>query len=270
MRATSRRLAALLSLALAPALAAQDEPWKFEGLRHGFCVEFLVDSALIRSLIPGEAMPVRAYQVKELHPVIASTVKERPEYGAWSPASACFYRFDAVQIGGRRQEEDEGEEQGELIGMVSVAARLPQDGGRGADLPLELVTSNWRVRKDASLHNVDFQTTKAKVDRNERPGSDDRLSVKVGGTTLRWEGHAASDSVSPAPAVERRLLLRGSDRKYRVLTWRVEPESRRSLVGSLTVEGKDDLAKALRASPVRFVGPEFRRGNASMLVEEVR
>lgn len=270
MRAIAWRLAAVAGITLPAGLEAQAEPWKFEGLRHGFCVEFLVDSALVRGLIPGEAMPVKAYQVRDLHPVIASTVKERPEYGAWSPASACFYRFDAVQIGGRRQEEDEGEEQGELIGMVSVAARLPQDGGRGADLPLELVTSNWRVRKDASLHNVDFKTAKTTIDRNERPGSDDRVSVKVGGTTLRWEGHAASDSVSPAPAVERRLLVRSSDRKYRLLTWRVEPESRRSLVGSLTVEGKDDLAKALRASPVRFVGPEFRRGNALMTVEEVR
>jgi hypothetical protein len=255
-------------LAAAPGLAAQAEPWKFEGLREGVCVEFLIDSARVRDLLPDGAMPVRARDVKALHPVIASTVQERPEYAAWTPASACVYRFDAAQIGGRRQEEGE-KEIGEVVGLVVVAARLLEDGGRGADVPVELVTSNWRTRKDASLQNVDIEVAKTRITRDPRPGADSRLTIKLGDATLRWEGHPVADSVTPVAPLERRLLIRGTDRKYRLLTWRLEPEVQRSVVGSLIVEGKGDLAKAMRNSPVRFVGPGYQRGTARMQVDIV-
>jgi hypothetical protein len=256
-------------LAAAPPLAAQAEPWQFEGLREGVCVEFLIDSARVRDLLPGGAMPLRARDVKALHPVIASTVQERPEYAAWTPASACVYRFDAVQIGGRRQVEEEGKDIGEVVGLVVVSARLLEDGGRAADVPVELVTSNWRIRKDASLQNVDVEVAKAQITRDPRPGADNRLTIKLGDATLRWEGHPVTDSVSPVAPVERRLLIRGTDRRYRLLTWRLEPEVQRAVVGSLIVEGKGDLAKAIRNSPVRFVGPGYQRGSARMQVDVV-
>jgi hypothetical protein len=36
------------------------------------------------------------------------------------------------------------------------------------------------------------------------------------------------------------------------------------MVGSLKVEGKDDLAKLLKASPIRFVGPVYQGGTGSL------
>ena len=42
------------------------------------------------------------------------------------------------------------------------------------------------------------------------------------------------------------------------------PSWSRPLVGSLTVEGKGDLAKALKASPIRFVGPLYIGGGGEL------
>jgi hypothetical protein len=38
----------------------------------------------------------------------------------------------------------------------------------------------------------------------------------------------------------------------------------RAMIGSLKVEGKDDLAKLLKASPIRFVGPVYQGGTGSL------
>jgi hypothetical protein len=38
-------------------------------------------------------------------------------------------------------------------------------------------------------------------------------------------------------------------------------EVARSMVGALKVEGKDDFAQALKASPTRFAGPAYQGGS---------
>jgi hypothetical protein len=52
------------------------------------------------------------------------------------------------------------------------------------------------------------------------------------------------------------------------MVWGVDvtftPEWSRPLVGVLSVEGKDDLAKALKASPIRFVGPRYYGGKGEL------
>jgi hypothetical protein len=45
---------------------------------------------------------------------------------------------------------------------------------------------------------------------------------------------------------------------------RVAPTSSRSMIGSLIVQGDDDLAKALRSSPIRYVGPNYRGGGGEL------
>ena len=96
-----RLLFALATLAGASSAAAQGtQPWRFNGLRDGYCVEFLVDSAKIRDFLPDGAVPMHADRMQGLHPAITRTVKEQPEYGSWTPASVCFYLFDEVVVAG--------------------------------------------------------------------------------------------------------------------------------------------------------------------------
>jgi hypothetical protein len=43
------------------------------------------------------------------------------------------------------------------------------------------------------------------------------------------------------------------------------PEWTKAMVGSLRVEGKDDLAVAIKASPIRFVGPAVVGGGGELV-----
>jgi hypothetical protein len=38
----------------------------------------------------------------------------------------------------------------------------------------------------------------------------------------------------------------------------------RAMIGSLRITGKDEVAKALKASPVHFVGPQYERGSGTL------
>jgi len=261
-----RRLVfALVTLAGASSAAAQGtQPWRFNGLRDGYCVEFLVDSAKIRDFLPDGAVPMHADRMQGLHPAITRTVKAQPEYGSWTPASVCFYLFDEVVVAGRPMPATKSA--GELIGFVSYSARLLDDRGKGGDVLDALVASNWKGMRSADEQGL--QLDRSPVTLEAIPNSvNRRITIKVGSTTLRWEGHDASDSAAASTPLERRWMVRGADRRYRLVTMRVTPKSSRSMIGSLIVQGNDDLAKALRTSPIRFVGPNYRGGSGELLNE---
>jgi hypothetical protein len=65
------------------------------------------------------------------------------------------------------------------------------------------------------------------------------------------------------PIIERWSVtgLRGGIRTAELV---MSPAWRRGVVGSLSVEGKGDLAKLLHGSPIRFVGPLYRGGNGEL------
>ena len=257
-------LAAMAVLSGASRAAAQSdaETWRFDGLRNGYCIEFLVDSALIRGLLPDGAMPLRADRVQALHPAIARTVADQPEYGAWTPASACFYMFDQVVVAGRPLPASSAA--GEMIGFVSYSARLLEDRGRGGDVLDRLITSNWKGMRSADDQGLRLE--RSPVTLEDVPKSTNRrITLKVDGTTLRWEGRDAGDSTAASAPLERRWLVKGADRRYRFVTMRVVPTSSRSMIGSLIVQGKGDLAKALRSSPIRYVGPNVRGGSGELV-----
>jgi hypothetical protein len=244
------------------AAAAQgNEPWRFNGLREGYCVEFLVDSAKIRDFLPDGALPLRADRMQGLHPAIARTITEQKEYGSWTPASACFYLFDQVVVAGRVMPAAKAS--GEMIGFVSYSARLLEDRGKGGDVLDALVASNWKGMRSADEQGLRLE--RSPVTLEPVPNTENRrITVKVGATTLRWEGHDASDSAAAATTIERRWMVRGADRRYRLVTMRVTPKSSRSMIGSLIVQGNDDLAKALRSSPIRYVGPNYQGGSGEL------
>lgn len=264
MRRLQLTLAAVASLAGVSRAAAQkaEETWRFDGLRNGYCIEFLVDSALIRDLLPDGALPMRADRMQSLHPAIARTVAEQPEYGPWTPASACFYFFDQVVVAGRPLPASGAA--GEMIGFVSYSARLLEDRGRGGDVLDLMVASNWKGMRSADDQGLKLE--RSPVTLEDLPNSTNRrLTLKVDGTTLRWEGRDAADSAAAGAPVERRWLVKGDDRRYRFVTMRVTPTSSRSMIGSLIVQGNGDLARALRSSPIRYVGPNLRGGGGELV-----
>jgi hypothetical protein len=127
-----------------------------------------------------------------------------------------------------------------------------------------MVTSNWKGMRSADDQGLKLE--RSPVTLEDLPnGTNRRLTVKLDGTTLRWEGRDAADSSAAGVPLERRWLVKGDDRRFRFVTMRITPASSRSMIGSLLVQGNGDLAKALRSSPVRHVGPNVRGGSGELV-----
>ena len=83
-------VAAVLVAITAPLLAQQTasdaKVWRLEGLRTGFCVQFLLapSSEVLKDLPPG-VRPLPASEVPDLHVSLKSVVEGQPEFAAWSP-----------------------------------------------------------------------------------------------------------------------------------------------------------------------------------------
>ena len=122
------------------------------------------------------------------------------------------------------------------------------------------------ARRDTTVHEAKATIGKVPAeDVNGVPSTEDRFQVKLGGTTMTWDGHLAGDSVSASRPVEIRWAASGERGAVvtGALTWRAKYS--RAMAGSLTIDGNKALAKALRESPTRFAGPAYRGGGGDVV-----
>ncbi|MGH9894252.1 MAG: hypothetical protein ACREA0_20165, partial [bacterium] len=89
--------------------------------------------------------------------------------------------------------------------------------------------------------------------------------AKLGRTRLVWSGRPAGDSTGVEQAFEESWQVKGISGALWKVRAVLRPDWSRPLVGFLSVEGKDDLAKMLKASPIRFVGPRYQGGRAELI-----
>jgi hypothetical protein len=234
--------------------------WTLEGLRAGQCVRFLMDPrAAGKGLRPG-ARPLRADQVRSLHPALRSVVDAQPEFAPWAPASLCLFYADAIRIGARRFGSKDSR-RSQMLALWTVAAVEPS--GTRRDMVLDLFGSGGALVRAAELGKVKAKEARSAVSK-AAGGENDLYDVRLGKTRLVWNGRAAGDSTSIADPLEELWLTRGASGTM----WRIQvslrPAWTRPLVGVLSVEGKDDLAKALKGSPTRFVGPLYYGGGGEL------
>ncbi len=237
--------------------------WQLQGLQWGTCLEFLIDPKLIDKFLPETAVPVRADAVK-LVPALARVISDQPEYAGWSPASLCWFTFDVIEIEGRRVEGEEGET-GPLIGVLGVAARISGSLTAESDVAHRFYTTSWQVQKAAEgkgRSSINFETIRGTFGTAPK-STDDRYLVRIGKTNITWDGHPASDSLVGSPFVRSYAALGADSKPWRV-DLSVSPLLQRSMVGAVIVQGKGDLAKALRSSPIRFVGPHYAGGSGEL------
>lgn len=232
-----------------------------------------MDSSTARRELPKGMVPVPASAVPTLHPAVASAVAERPDsFGVWTPAQVCLFWSETVDVDGRRIEEKGGELQ--TVGVWSVLARPADDAAAGPrGQAVALFASNWRAATLARAIQIDVDRAEAasgKVPVEDAagrlvPGADDRFQLRLGKATITWDGRLAGDPASPAAAAPHEWHAPG----LRLTNWTVrgsvQPETSRPVVGALRVTGKDDLARALQASPIRFVGPWHSGGTAQLV-----
>jgi len=253
---------------LAQANGADANVWQLGGLRTGFCVELLLapNSPVLGSL-PQGVRPMAASQVADLHASLKGVVDGQPEYASWSPSRLCFHLLDTI----RTRDLTLGDRSGkhpQLFGTWTVTAA--GRAGAAHEAVLELFANSDRLVRSARLAGQAVQEARLTVgkvpveDENGTPSPEDRIQVKLGNTVVTWDGHQAGDSTrvgSPQETDWTAAGVRGGEASGRLL---LTPTYSRAMAGSLKVDGKDELAKALRSSPTRFAGPAYHGGGGTV------
>ena len=176
--------------------------------------------------------------------------------------------MQSVDLGSLRVSE-RNPEKAPMVGVWSLSAT--EGAGKSArDVALRLFTNNGRLERAAEVSGLDLR----KVDSEVRsiPNENDakappigiRRSVKLNKTLLTWEGRQVDDSTRANGAVT--ILWRADSKRRGTMTARLAltPEWTKGMAGSLRVEGNDDFAEAVKASPIRFVGPAVMGGRGEL------
>ena len=252
-----------LTVPVAPGGAGPDEPWQFSNLEQGYCVTFLVSPEDAPGVLPDDAQPVRLDAMTDQPPVLSRVLADQPEYGSWMPAALCVYRFGRAAFGSRERVAAAGSS--EMIGILGYWARVAvNQPPNGLAVSTIFTNDKWAAQATDSTATP-FRLVKASFGKAAH-GSDERHVLELGKTKLIWDGHAAGDSAKSDAPVERVWVVRGPRGKPVLLRWSLTATSSRSMVGALVIVGKDKLAKLLRRSPIRFLGPMYQGGSGQLSV----
>jgi hypothetical protein len=243
--------------------------YRLEGLRTGFCVQLLLDAKTARKALPEGFRPLTATQAGELHPVVSSVVKGQPEFASWTPSRLCLFAIDTLEAKDFTYTNRKGRKP-LLFGVWTALAEEATGGGR-REVALLVLSNNGRLIRSAKAAGAQVNQAKLLVGKVVPTEEDtipspaaDRFQVSLGKTIVTWDGRAASDSTTTEGQVEFAWTA-APDRRGPVAGRLVlRPQWSRGMAGSLRVIGKDDFATALKASPVRFAGPQYERGGGTM------
>ncbi len=179
------------------------------------------------------------------------------------PSRVCFIEAPQVTIGDNLLTPEKKMEGQEVVGYWAIAARRA-DGSPSSDqwFVAQFWTNDWRLRKQTEAQFIPVGMFK----RSRRPipeSNRHRYEIKIGKTVLSWDGQLAGrDSTAAPDPGQSSLIFQGT----RTIQWKAAVSSQpiwtRTLPGVFRVEGKDDLAVALRASPIRMFGPMYWGGAA--------
>ena len=243
------------------AQAADPTASRFTNLQQGYCINFLISPEDAPGVLPDDAQPVHLNAMADAPPALARVLVDQPEYGNWMPAAVCFYRFGRADMAGRELVAAAGAS--EMIGIVAYGARVAvnqPDNGISVGL---LFTNDKRVAKLTDSTQVPFRLIKVTFGKAPH-GDDERHVIAFGKTKLTWDGHAASDSSVLTAPIDRVWVASGRRGKPILMRWSLKATTSRSMVGALLVQGKDKLAKLLRKSPIRYLGPMYQGGVAEL------
>lgn len=237
--------------------------WNLLGLGTGFCIDFLMDSTAatkqVRKVDKGYVV-VPANQYTRINPALEGLVGRRAEFAEWIPASVCVIRADTVTVAGRKL-TGEGSREHQMVGFWAIAGRPVDEMLADTVMVVRVMFSNHKqIDKTTTLEGLKIKRVdEERGDEPDAPG-DRFYHVRVEKADIHWVGHMAGTPVAAEP---RRwtLVLKGKGDSPWLADLRLEPGEQQFVVGSLRIQGKDDLAQALKASPIRMQGPAFWGGS---------
>jgi hypothetical protein len=264
MLATNVRATVLCSalVALVGPLAAQadEQLWRFVDAQEGFCIWYLADPAIAPGLVP-VGTPLRpASATASLPDVLLRIVQDEPRFAEWIPAMFCVGRYAAAAADGNPTGTMRpGRPLLVTISALAAASPYGQDAGwQLATIGLWAGTLD-RVAEQAWIANREAEMRT----RDGLEGEDDEWELSLDGTRLIWSGHP----VSTARVGTTRSMsfgYAGNRNSQWLVALRMAPAEEQNQVGALRVEGRNPLAQALKASPIRAVGPLGRGGEMTL------
>jgi hypothetical protein len=236
--------------------------WDLHGLRAGYCVRFVVEPrAAARKLRTGFVL-IRADADSTMHPALRGVIQRQPEFASWTPSNLCFYFTDSVRLGARRVVDKDARIY-QMLAVWTLGTEEQKSGAR-RDIVVDMYASRSSLVRAGGAARVRLREAHSVVhDRTDTPS--DIYSVSLERTLLVWRGHPIGDSTRVERPIQESWLITGT-RGLWAARLAFKPTWSQPLVGSLTVEGKGDLAEVLKASPIRFVGPLYRGGAAELML----
>ena len=227
-------------------------------------MQLLVDPRKLDLVIPRGARPLRADSIKDLSPVLRNVIAHQPEFAAWTPSKICMYYMQSVDVGALTVNE-RNPAKSPMVGVWSLSA-AEGAGNTPRDVALRLFTNSGRLERAAEVSGLDLRRVDSEVRAipNENDASAPPIgvhrSVRLHRTQLIWEGRQVDDSTKADSTVT--AVWRADSKRRGPMTARLalRPTWIKGMAGSLRVEGNDDFAEAVKASPIRFVGPAVMGG----------
>jgi hypothetical protein len=255
-------LAALLLLAVAAPVAAQDAPrhttWTLKELRSGVCVDFLVAPAAAQGEVAGR-IPTPIESVAAQYPVLARVAAAESTYRGWIPAEYCWFLYESVVIGGKTYDVQDGR-QPVMVGYLDIAAGpLPDSAGAVA---VGFFTNSTAVER--SMVQARLQVDLIHFEVLPVPGAEEdrtqaRYEARHRGATVQWDGGPGSLRTPEPRAI--RLVGFTPTMGLHGIRATITPDSTFASSGNFRVVGKGTLQAMLSASPIRLLTPYARGGD---------
>ena len=239
----------------------KDATWTLEGAHGGYCIWYLADPVLARKLVPSSTSLIPAGTGGDLPVLIASTIREEPSFAQWIPGAICVGFYQRVAAEGRTIAAAKPNKP-IVIATNSIAAQGAHGVPGANQYLLDFMTNDRGLANAADGIGVDLSSIEL-VRRDKIEGEDPNVTLNLAGLEITWSGHAISDSsVGKTRSVS--FGYGGPKSAGWLINMESSPQSSRLMVAVLVVNGRNDLAKVLKASPVRAIGPE-ERGGAGIL-----
>jgi hypothetical protein len=236
--------------------------WNLEGTESGWCLQFLIDPTKAGDDLPDGAVPVPASEAGELHPAIQRLISDEPQYARWVPSQVCTWFFNSVTAAGHRVDRNKKSPPAIAWWGVLTHPKAGSDSEPVFALRM-LATNNWRIQKPSEAARVSMRSLDVFVEKVPET-QEDRYTLRYGKTTVMFDGHASPDTMTTPETISQVWWTEGDASTV----WRgaasLHPSSTHALVGALTIQGKGDLADALKASPIRLVGPVHSGGDGEV------
>jgi hypothetical protein len=241
----------------AQASLAQNAVWTLEGGHGGYCIWYLADPAIARKMVPSSAVLTPAGTGAGLPPLLTNTIKEEPRFAQWIPGSICVGFYQRVSSGSHTVAESKPNRP-LIIATSGLAAQNAHNVPGATTYLLDFMTNSPDLSSAADRIGEDMSGLEY-TNRIHVEGGDPAVTISASGIVISWSGHPGADSsVGKTRSVS---FGYGGPKSANVMVQlESAPATSRFLSGNLQIEGRNNLAKALLASPARAIGPEENGG----------